>query len=108
MLRVHEQRAIGVGVGVYEPRRDGQAGGVDDATGLGVRQVADCLYGVPGDADVGPVAGSAAPIDDGASHDDDIKHVGLLRRRVFDTCWQGRAQYITGAGPPTLRRKSTG
>ena len=95
-------------MGVYEPRRDGQAGGVDDATGPGVRQVADCLYGVPGDADVGPVAGSAAPIYDGPSYDNDIEHEVLLQRRAFDAGQRGRAQYIIGVGPPTLRRKSTG
>ena len=78
MLWVYQQCAIGVGVGVYEARRDDMAGGVDDAAGFGLRQVADCLYGLAVDTDVGAVSRRLRSVDDGTSDYNHVKHGSSL------------------------------
>ena len=66
VLRVDQQAAFGVGVRVDEAGRYDHAGGVDDAARFGAGQTADRVYPVPDDAHVGPEAGRAGTVDDGA------------------------------------------
>ena len=55
VLRVDQQRALGVRMGVDEPGRDDEARGVDHASCVGLRQIADRRDPVAGDAHVGPI-----------------------------------------------------
>ena len=69
--RIHQQRVVGVAVDVDEPRRDGQAGGVDLAS---VRlERADRGDAAVLHADVGDAALRARAVVDRAAADDDVE-----------------------------------
>ena len=55
VLRVDQQRALGVRVGIDESGRDDKARGVDHASCVGLRQIADRRDRVAGNAYVGPI-----------------------------------------------------
>ena len=74
-----------MGVGVDESGRDGEAAGVDDAPGSGLRKVADGLDALALDPNVGLVAGGAGAVNDGAPGDDYVKH--SFPRPSFSCKW---------------------
>ena len=67
VLRVDEQNAVGVGVGVDEAGRDGESGGVNDASGAGFGEVSDLCDAFTVDADVGPEGWRSAAIGNNAA-----------------------------------------
>ena len=62
VLRVEEQYAVGVGVGVDEAGRDGESGGVYDASRAGLGEVTDFGDALAVDADVCPEGWRSAAI----------------------------------------------
>ena len=75
VLRVQQQCAIRVGVGVDEPRRDGQAGRVDGPGRARLRQFANGGYLAVCDPDIGGNARSSSAVDNGTAYDKHIEHV---------------------------------
>ena len=73
VLRIREEHALGMGVRVDEPRRHGQARGVDHALGGGVAEVADGADDSGLDRDVGVPGRPAGPVDDGPVPDEDVE-----------------------------------
>ena len=67
VLRVEEQDAVGVGVGVDESGRDGESGGVNDASRAGLGEVTDFGDSLAVDADVGPEGWRSAAIGNNAA-----------------------------------------
>ena len=80
MLRVYEERALGVGVRVDEAGRYGQSRRVDDATCLGVRQVAYRLDPLADYTHVGAEAGGAGAVYDLPPDDKQVKHLSTSIR----------------------------
>ena len=78
MLRVPQQDAVGVRVGIDEPGGHGQPGGVDNSPRPGAREVAHSLDAVPLDSYVGPEARRAAPVHYRSARYQDIEHCLLL------------------------------
>ena len=79
MLRVDEQVAFGVGVGVDEPWGDDQTARVDDAAGRCLGEIAEGGDPLTRDADVGGVPGRPGSVDDCPAGDEHVEHGGLLR-----------------------------
>ena len=61
-------------VEVDEPGRDGAAGRVDHAPGIGAgeRRTRDAHDAVAAEGDVGAIPGRSTPVDDGAAADEDV------------------------------------
>ncbi len=78
MLGVREEGTLGVGVGVDEAGRDGEAGRVDHPPGVGAGEVVDGGDGLALHADVGPAARTAGAVHDRATADHQVEHEGLL------------------------------
>ena len=79
MLRVDEQVALGVGVGVNETRGDHQTARVDDAPGHRLGEIAEGRDLFTRDADVGSVPGRPGSVDDRPAGDEHVEHGDPLR-----------------------------
>ena len=74
MLGVQEEGALRVRVSVDEAGTDDVAGGIDCASGLRCRQVADRSDRVSLDPDVGANALRTRAVDHGSTDYDDVEH----------------------------------
>ena len=73
VLRVLQQHAVRVGMGVDEAGSHSQAGGVQYPPGLGAGQVADGLDGLTVGTDVRPVSRRASAINDCTACNDQVE-----------------------------------
>ena len=74
VLRVDQQRTLGMGVGVDEARRHGKTLGIDHARGFRPGQIADRLDPFALEADIAAIAGAAAAVDDRSTDYNHVKH----------------------------------
>ncbi len=79
--RIVEQRDVGVGVDVDEARCDDAIRGVDDLAGAEIGEPAERLDAAVPNADVGPVARRAGPVDDDSAQDQDLEFDGRVLPR---------------------------
>ena len=78
VLRIVQQRTVGVRVRIDEAGRDDQAGCVDRVSRLGTREVANRRDLIADDSDVGADARRARPINDFPAAQHQVKHEPLL------------------------------